>query len=114
MNQERLKKLESVTRQLVSSYIFEEMGEDALEFGLINITDIKISNDLSYLDIFVSSFQNQDMLTKALAKHASAVQRKFNKAVSIRKLPKIRFRYDDSGATGQKINETINSLDINE
>jgi ribosome-binding factor A len=38
------------------------------------------------------------MLTKTLAKHAHAIQRKFNKAVAVRKLPKIRFRYDDSGA----------------
>ncbi len=113
MNNERLKRLESVARELVTNYIFQEMGEEALEFGLITITGIKISSDLSYLDVYVSAFKNQDILTKTLAKHAHDVQRKFNKAVAVRKLPKIRFRYDESGAIGEEITNTINSLDIN-
>ncbi len=112
MNNERLKKLESVARELVTNYIFQEMGEEALEFWLITVTGIKISSDLSYLDVFVSCFNKKDELTKTMAKHAHDVQRKFNKAVAVRKLPKLRFRYDDSGAIWEEITNTINSLDI--
>lgn len=110
MNQDRMKKLEAVAQQLVSRFIFDELEDAEQNFGIITITWVKISSDLSYMDIYVSSLINGDLLTKTLAKHNTEIQRRFNKSVPIRKLPKIRFRYDDSGATGQHITNAINSL----
>ncbi|MFK7779706.1 MAG: 30S ribosome-binding factor RbfA [Candidatus Gracilibacteria bacterium] len=110
MNQERIKKLERVSRELVTQFIFEELDDAELTFGIITVTGVKISSDLSYLDIFVSSLLNGEILTKTLAKHNREIQRGLNKALSIRKLPRIRFRYDDSGAVGQDICETINKI----
>jgi ribosome-binding factor A len=112
MNSERLKKLENVAQNLISSFILEEMQEEQSEFGLINVSGVKLSSDLSYLDVYVSAFKNQDHLTKALAKHNKDIQHRFHKAMVLRKIPRIRYRYDDSGELSQSINNTINSLDI--
>jgi len=110
MNQERIKKLERVSRELVSNFIFEELEDAELTFWLITVTSVKISSDLSYLDIFVSSLLNWDILPKTLAKHNREIQWRFNKALNIRKLPKIRFRYDDSWAVWQEICDVIKSI----
>jgi len=110
MNKERIKKLESVSRELVSRYILEELDDSELNFWLITVTWVKISSDLSYLDIFVSSLLNWDLLTKTLAKHNKEIQWRFNRALSIRKLPKIRFRYDESWAIWQEVCEVIKSI----
>lgn len=110
MNKERIKKLESVSRELVSQYILEELDDSELNFWLITVTGVKISSDLSYLDIFVSSLLNWDILPKTLAKHNREIQWRFNRALSIRKLPKIRFRYDESGAIWQEVCEVIKSI----
>lgn len=110
MNTERIKKLERVSRELVSNFIFEELEDAERTFWLITVTSVKISSDLSYLDIFVSSLLNWDILTKALAKHNRQIQWKFNKALSIRKLPKIRFRYDNSWANWQEVCDIINQI----
>ena len=110
MNQERIKKLERVSRELISRFIFEELDDSELNFWLITITWVKISSDLSYLDIFVSSLQNWELLPKTLAKHNREIQGRLNRALSIRKLPKIRFRYDDSWAIWQEICEVIKSI----
>lgn len=110
MNQERIKKLERVSRELVTNYIFEELEDSEHTFGIITVTWVKISSDLSYLDIFVSSLKNGDILPKTLAKHNYEIQSRFNKALSIRKLPRIRFRYDSSGEAWQKICDTINQI----
>ena len=110
MNQERIKKLERVARELISNFIFEELEDSELTFWIITVTWVKISSDLSYLDIFVSSLLNWEILTKILAKHNREIQWRFNKALSIRKLPKIRFRYDDSWATWQEVCNVINKI----
>ena len=96
MNIERIKKLESIAKQLISSYIFEELEDQEQIFGIITIVKVKISSDISYIDIYVSSLKNSVILTKTLAKHNYNIQKRFNKKINIRKLPRIRFRYDDS------------------
>ena len=108
MNGEKLKKLESISQKIVSEFFIEELRE--LDFWLISIAWVQISSDLSYLDIFVSSFNNKKTLTKTLAKYAPEMNRKLHKKLSIRKMPKIRFRYDESWEISSEILWTINNL----
>ena len=108
MNENRLKKLENITSRLVSKFIFEELKDSEKIFWIITVTWVKISTDLSYLDIYVSCFKNSDILPKTLAKHNYVIQKRINKAIEIRKLPKIRFRYDSKGEVWEKIINSIN------
>ncbi len=112
MNIERIKKLESVAHELVTNFIFEEMSEESMKFGIITVTWVRISSDLSYLDIYVSSLRESSSLTKALASHGTQIQKKLNKSLSIRKLPRIRFRYDETGAIWEDVCKAINDLDL--
>ena len=107
MNEQRIKKLEIVSRELVSNFIFEELEDAEKTFWIITITWVKISSDLSYLDVFVSSLHNGDILPKTLAKHNYEIQKRLNKSIDIRKLPRIRFRYDDKWAIGQEVSALI-------
>jgi ribosome-binding factor A len=102
--------LESIVKQLVSGFLLEEIREIEEDFWLINVSGVKISSDISYLDIYISSFKNSDTLAKTLAPYAPEITRKLHKSLPLRKLPKIRFRYDDSWEIGGKIIEKINSL----
>ena len=110
MNKDRIKKLESMSREIISTLIFEEIDDSENDFWLITITNIVISSDLSYLDVWVSALKNEDILAKTLAKHNNVIQGKYNKSINIRKLPKIRYRYDDKGAIWEKICNTINEI----
>ncbi len=110
MKKERLLKLESIVKQLVSEYIFEKIIDIEEDFELINIVWVKISSDLSYLDIYVSCFKNQQNLTKTLATYAPEITGKLHRKLSTKKLPRIRFRYDKSYEISHKITEKINSL----
>ncbi len=69
MNSERIKKLEAVSLELVSNYIFESLEDSEQIFWIITVLWVKISSDLSYLDIYVSSLKNWSILPKTLAKH---------------------------------------------
>ncbi|MDR2640405.1 MAG: ribosome-binding factor A [Candidatus Peribacteria bacterium] len=61
----------------------------------MTITNVVISSDLSYLDVWVSALKNEDTLAKTLAKHNNEIQSKYNKIIKIKKLPRIRYRYDN-------------------
>jgi len=110
MNKQRLEKLESLSKKIISEFFLEELREIEEEFSLINISKIKISSDLSYLDIFVSSFKNWEILCKTLASYAPEINRKLVKNLDIRKIPRVRFKYDESWEISSEILNTINNL----
>jgi ribosome-binding factor A len=112
-----MKKLETMSKKFISNFILEEVREIESDFWIITVTWVKISPDLSYLDVFVSSLKNWQTLPKALAYYGFHLQKKLNKYLDIRKLPKIRFRYNDEWEFSQhvtmKINETLKNIDLN-
>jgi len=110
MSKERLKKIESVVIELVWEVLGEQIKEIESDFGMINITWVKISSDFSYLDIYVSSLKNTEQLTKTLADFAPILHKFLAKKLSLRKLPKARFRYDGTWEIAQDITLTINNL----
>ena len=110
MNKERLKKLESTSHKILWDIIFEETSEIWVDFWLITITEIVISPDLSYLDVWVSAFKNEDILAKTLAKKNWIIQSRYNKAINIRKLPRIRYRYDNKWKIWQEASVVINEI----
>ncbi len=112
MKQDRLLRAESISKKIVSEYIIMEFPELWSEHGIITVVDVKISSDLGYMDVFVSALNNIDTLTKSLSEHAHNLHRSLWKKIDFIKVPKIRFRYDDSGKDSFEIYNTIKSLDI--
>jgi len=110
MEKARLKKFEEICQRIVSEYIINNLKDLNSEYSLVTVTDAKISSDLSYLDIFVSSIKNKEKLTKDLANHRIDIQKIIYKKVNLRKLPILRFRYDEKWEISININNTINSL----
>lgn len=110
MNQSKIKKLEWISQEIISQAIMQEIDEIQQDFGLINITWVKISSDLSYIDVYISSFKNEEILAKTIAKHNQNIQTKYHKSLAIRKIPKIRYRYDKKWQIGQEVCNILNSI----
>ena len=111
MKESRMKKLEGMVNEIIAEIIFEEASDLEDHFGIITITWVKMSQDLSYLDVFVSSFKDINNLPKALAEYNTPIQKKLNKKLPLYKLPKVRFRYDDSGEKAAHINTILKNLE---
>lgn len=109
MEKQRLNKLENISKEIITNLIFEELSDEDNKFWIISVSKVVISPDLSYLDVWVSSIENWELLPKTLAK-LKAIPWKYYKKVWIRKLPKIRYRYDREGEIGQNICVKINSV----
>lgn len=112
MNEARLKKMEAWLKWIITSFLLEKSLEIQQEFWLITINDIKIANDLSYLDIFVSSLKNSDKLCKSLALFAQDIKEEINKNITLRKTPIVRFRYDNTIEHSTELINKINKLEL--
>lgn len=112
MKHERIVKAQSISKQIVSRFIVTELKDFINTYWIITVTQVIISSDLSYMDIYVSSMKQQNSLTKSLAEHAHVLQRILGKEMAFVKVPKVRFKYDESGETSSHIYTTIKNLNI--
>lgn len=112
MNDQRLKKMNSMLKEIVSNTILENTLEIQSDFWLITVNSVSLATDMSYLDVFVSSIKNSDKLCKTLADFAQIVKENINKKITLRKTPIVRFRYNNEMEFSTDLISKINSLEI--
>lgn len=112
MKHERLIRAESISKRIISEFIITELRELVSEHWIITIIEVKISSDLWYMDVFVSCLQDTQNLTKSLSEYAHPIHRTLWKKIDFVKVPKLRFRYDDSGKESSRIHTVIKDLKI--
>lgn len=112
MKQERLVRAQSISKKIISEYIITELQELCSDHWIVTVTEVIISNDLGYMDVFVSCLMNTQDLTKSLSEYAHPLHRSLWKKVDFVKVPKLRFRYDESGKDSSRIYTTIKNLDL--
>ena len=77
--------------------------------GLVSVTDVEVTNDLSYAKVFISKYGNETSRLEALEgleKAAGFIRGELSKRLKMRYVPEIIFKLDDSLEYGAKI-ETI-------
>jgi len=81
--------------------------------GLVTITKVDMSPDLKSADIFFTSIREdgttEDVL-RCLKASSGLIRRLLSKQIRIKFLTRINFIYDDSGKTGNRIEEIIDSI----
>ena len=84
--------------------------------GLVTITRVDMSPDLKSADIFFTSIReeggSEDVLRRLKAS-SGLIRRLLSKQIRIKFLPRINFIYDDSGKTGNRIDEIIDIIHKN-
>lgn len=110
MKQDRLVKAQSISQKIISEYLTTDMKDLIQVYWIVTITQVEISGDLSYMDVYVSCMMNTENLTKALSEYAHILQRKLWKNMAFIKVPKIRFRYDESWKHSSNIYSAIKNL----
>ena len=83
--------------------------------GLISITKVNLTNDLSYCNVYVSSLDGEEAGKRAaegLNSAAGFICREIASRVDMRKLPKFKFIADDSIEYSARISQKLDSLNI--
>ncbi len=107
-----IKRLESLSLRELSLLLQKDVKNNALRE--ITITEVRITNDLSYMTIFYTCYQtkSKDIAQKALEETKGYIRSNLAKKINARKMPELIFQYDEALEYGNRINSILASLDI--
>jgi len=76
------------------------------------LTKIDVTRDLSIAKVYFSTYNRsaKEGIEKGLNRSAGFIRHCILKGVTIKKVPTLRFIYDDSGDYGQKIDQLLDGI----
>ena len=98
-------------RDEISKIILHEVRDPRVTKYLA-VNDVVVSKDLSYADIYVSSFEHdndsdQQVIADVLNKASGFFRTLLSKRLSMRTTPKLRFHYDILQSEGMSLEQKI-------
>ncbi|MGB4270538.1 MAG: 30S ribosome-binding factor RbfA [Spirochaetota bacterium] len=108
----RKQKLETQIKKLVGTLIVTEIKDPRI--GFVTVTNVELSKDYAYADVYVSVLGDDNIKKKSLAGLQSArgfIQYRVGKALSIRTIPEIRFHLDTSIEEGVDMVNLLEKLE---
>ena len=97
MSSLRTGRLGSLIQEKIGELIVGEKLKDPRIDTFLSITRVEVSRDLSYADVFVSSYKSDTGLVKGvegLQRAAGFIQAQLAKTMHIRSTPRLRFHAD--------------------
>ena len=113
MNELRIKRVESLIREQISTLIMNQELKDPRINTLLSITSVRVSKDLASAKVFVSSLEGDAKLNKsvcALNHAAGFIQNRMGKQIKMRLTPKLHFFLDNSVREGFILSKKIDPL----
>lgn len=110
----KLERLEHKFAIEISNVIKEEIKDDRIQF--VTITSVSITKDLSFAKVYFTLLDDKDKdnVLKVLNKAGSFIQHELCNRIDIRKMPSLRFVYDESIEYSNNIEKIIESINENE
>ena len=109
----KLDRLNNAFVEKISEIIHDEVKDNDVK--MVTITDAKITNDLSFAKIYVTTMDSdRKKVLDALNKASGFIRSKLCEKVDIRKMPEISFVYDESIEYGKKIEDIIERINKHE
>ncbi len=104
---ERIQKINSLVQQHVGEIISQELG---LKPGIfVTISKVDTTSDLRYTRVFISIFPEKEInyVEKTLQKEMYRIQGALNRKLSMRPLPRIKFKTDMTESKADEIEKLI-------
>ena len=103
-------RVESIIQRQVAKTITNELNDPALKF--VSVTDVELTNDLSYATVFVSFLEDKDKVKgmEALVRAKGLLRSVVSKSLTTRRTPEILIKLDASSEHGRKIDTILNKL----
>jgi ribosome-binding factor A len=97
--------------------ILENHVRDPRVSGMVSVTDVEVTQDLSFARIFVSVLSpdtETEGVLRALQSAAPFVRRRLAPRLELREMPEIRFVHDDSLVRGARVDELLRRIERGE
>ena len=106
----RLKRVESLLREEISSLILRNEIKDPRVDSMVSVSGVSVSKDLEYAKVRVSGFKERGELESAVdgLNHAAGfIQSKLGRKLKFKSTPHLTFVADHSIEEGFEVNRTI-------
>ncbi|MDR0527086.1 MAG: 30S ribosome-binding factor RbfA [Spirochaetaceae bacterium] len=110
---ERELRLGRLVQEKIGALIVEGKIKDPRVDSFLTVTRVEVSRDISWADVFVSSYKSAAGLEKGIAGLQSAagfIQAKLNEQLRLRSTPKLRFHADEGLREAFALNRQIDEL----
>lgn len=77
------------------------------ECGIVSLTDVEVSSDLSYATCLVSALEHPDQALEFLTSRLRELQSALGRTLQIHRVPKIRFRIDQRTERAGRLEELL-------
>lgn len=111
MQGRRLSRLADQIQEEVSDIIHRKLKDPRL--GFTSITKVRVAADLSLADVYVSIMGSQGEIDRSVAcldGAARFIRSELGGRLRIKRIPEIRFHYDDSCVKGARIDSILRQL----
>ena len=108
----RTERLGSTIQQELMEIIMRELNDPRLT-GMPSITRVKVSEDLSMADVYITSMGTagqQNAALNALKSSAGMMRTRLTKALSIRQVPFLRFHIDEQLTKEMEVLDLIDKV----
>lgn len=110
----RLKRVQALIRDEIGTMIVMGIVKDPRISHMSSVTDVRVSKDINYAKVYISSFEDHASLEKTVAalNHASGfIQQRLAKRMKTRNTPKLSFFMDNSIENGIRMTNLLEELD---
>jgi ribosome-binding factor A len=107
----RLARLAGQIQEEVSDIMRRRLKDPRL--GFVSVTRVKVTADLSYANVYVSVIGEEKESRKTmecLEGASSLIRSELGKRIRVKRIPELRFYYDDSSARSARIEEILKNL----
>lgn len=104
----RTHRLSQQLQREIAVLIQNEIKDPRINF--ITVQDVTVSKDLSIAKVYVSSLDTNetvDVIIEVLTKASGFLRRAIGKTLSLRKVPELRFYYDDTIVKARELSDLI-------
>tara|TARA_Y100000590_G_scaffold69821_2_gene76206 strand:- start:18220 stop:18561 length:342 start_codon:yes stop_codon:yes gene_type:complete len=106
----RLYKIQDLLHKEIANLILKEIKNPLLNKS-ITISGVRVSKDIRYADIFFTTFESDTLkVEKELNKSSSFIKNELSKKLYIKRLPNLKFIYDKTADSSEKIENIIKTL----
>ena len=106
----RMNKIEDLLHKEIANIIVTRIDNPQIK-NTVTITDIKVSKDIrSAIVYFVTLDKNFKKVEKIINELKPTIKFYLSKSVHLKRIPDIKFIFDDTIIKGQRINKLLDSL----
>ncbi|MDU5148825.1 30S ribosome-binding factor RbfA [uncultured Anaerococcus sp.] len=111
MNKRRTERISSEVKKELSKILRDDLNDPRLSMeAMVSITDVEVTNDLSYADCYVSVLgdsHNKEDVLEALDQAKGYIKILIGERMRLRSMPEFRFKLDESIERGAYMDKLI-------